>query len=125
MPVLAEVQEAFLASILTVPFHRPLRIEMETRPTGNRVVLPVKPEIMGPHGTHSPAAVYALGDTACSIQVCEEIAVRALELEMGAIFLTGAAEFQRLAPARGRIEAVGELLKGLDADVGKSKTTKK
>lgn len=125
MPTLAEVQKEFLASLLTVPFHRHLGIETETEPSGIRVALPPKPEIVGPNGTQSPAAMFALGDAACSIRVCEEIAPRALELELGAIFFTVSARVQRLRPAGGRLAAEAEMLNGLEATVGGAKETKK
>jgi hypothetical protein len=125
MPTLAEVQEGFYAGLLTVPFHRHLGVVIERTPSGARVAIPPKPEIVGPDGHHSPAAVYALGDVASSVQVCEEIAPRALELEMGAVFLTVSATFQPCTPARGTLEGSAKVVSGLDQEVGRAKETKK
>ena len=125
MPTLAEVQEGFYAGFLTVPFHRHLGVVIERTPSGARVTIPSKPEIVGPDGHHSPAAVYALGDVASSVQICEEIAPRALELEMGAVFLTVSATFHPRAPARGTLEATANMVSGLDQAVGRPKETKK
>lgn len=125
MPTLAEVQEGFYAGLLTVPFHRHLGVVIERTPSGARVAIPPKPEIVGPDGHHSPAAVYALGDVASSVQICEEIAPRALELEMGAVFLTVSATFQPRAPARGTLEGSAKMVSGLDREVGRAKETKK
>jgi acyl-coenzyme A thioesterase PaaI-like protein len=125
MPTLAEVQEGFYASLLTVPFHRHLGVVIERTPAGVRVAIPPKPEIVGPDGQHSVAAIYTLGDVASSMQVCEEIAPRALELEMGAVFLTVSTSFQPGAPARGTLEATASLVSGLDQEVGRAKESKK
>jgi hypothetical protein len=125
MPTLAEVQEGFYAGLLSVPFHRHLGVVIERTPSGARVAIPPKPEIVGPDGHHSPAAVYALGDVASSVQICEEIAPRALELEMGAVFLTVSASFQPRAPARGVLEGSAKMISGLDREVGRANETKK
>jgi len=125
MPTLDEVQEGFYASLLTVPYHRHLGVQIERTPSGARVALPPKPEIVGPDGSHSAAAVYALGDVASSVQICEEIAPRALALEMGAVFFTVFASFQPRAPARGTLEATANMVSGLDQAVGRAKETKK
>jgi acyl-coenzyme A thioesterase PaaI-like protein len=125
MPTLAEVQEGFYAHLLTVPFHRHLGVLIERTPSGARVAIPPKPEIVGADGRHSAAAVYALGDIASSVQVCEEIAPRALELEMGAVFFTVSARFWLLGPARGTIEATANMVSGLDEAVGRVQESKK
>jgi acyl-coenzyme A thioesterase PaaI-like protein len=125
MPTLAEVQDVFYAGLLTVPFHRHLGVLIERTQSGARVAIPAKPEIVGPDGRHSAAAVYALGDVASSVQVCEEIAPRALELEMGAVFLTVSARFWQHGPARGTIEATANMVSGLDEAVGRAKEAKK
>ncbi len=125
MTTLAEVREAFLESLATVPFHRHLGIEVEVTGSGTAVALPARPEIVGPGGEHSPAAVYALGDAACSVHVCDEAAVRALELELGAIFFTVSSQTRRLGPARGRLTATSELLAGLAPGVGSPGSTRK
>jgi acyl-coenzyme A thioesterase PaaI-like protein len=125
MLTLAEVQEGFYASLLTVPFHRHLGVVIERTPSGVRVAIPPKPEIVGPDGHHSVATVFTLGDIASSVQVCEEIAPRALELEMGAVFLTVSASFQSRAPARGTLEVTANMISGLEQDVGRAKETKK
>lgn len=125
MPTLAEVQEGFYVSLLTVPFHRHLGVMIERTPKGARVALPAKPEILGPDGRHSAAAVYTLGDVASSVQVFEEITPRALELELGAVFFTVSASFELRAPARGTLEATAEMVSGLDQAVGRAKEAKK
>ncbi len=125
MPTLAEVQEAFYSSLLTVPFHRHLGVVIERTPSGVRVALPPKPEIVGPDGRHSPAAVYALGDVASSVQICEQVAPRALELEMGAIFFTVGAHMEQHRPAKGTIEASASMVGALDPEVGAAGESKK
>jgi hypothetical protein len=127
MPTLAEVREEIYAGLLEVPFNRHVGVVIERQPPSDRfrIALPPKPEILGPDGQHSVAAVYTVGDIASSVEVCEEIAPRALELDLGAIFLTASARFRPCGPARGTLTASASLVSGLDAAVGRAKEAKK
>jgi hypothetical protein len=114
-----KVRDAFYAELLNVPFHEHLGIALDREaPAGQpRVTIPSKPEIVTPGGQHSPAAVYTLGEAASAIELCDEIAPRALELGMGAIFFTVSAAFESGGPARGTIGAITSVVSGLEASV--------
>lgn len=120
-PTLEMVQNAFYADLLSVPFHQHLGVEIERVPASGkaRVTIPPKPEITAPDQQHSPAAVFTLGDAASAVEMCDAIAPRALEMGMGAIFLTVSAGFRPRGPACGTITATTSLVSGLkDADEG-------
>ncbi|MEK6251312.1 MAG: hypothetical protein AABM43_05100 [Actinomycetota bacterium] len=127
MPTLVELQEEIHAALLKVPFDRHLGVVIERDPRSGevRISIPPRPEIVGPDGQHSAAAVFALGDIVSSMVVCEQIAQRALELDMGAIFFTVEARFRCHGPARGTIAASASLLRGLDEAVGKPNKARK
>src|ERR1700730_17226396 len=127
MPTLDQVREGIIASLLEVPFNRHLGVVVERDPRSGavRISIPPKPEIVGSEGQHSTAAVFALGDIVSSIEVCNQIAPRALELEMGAIFLTVAARLRPRGPARGTLTARASVLRGLDEELGHPKASKK
>lgn len=109
------VREAFYADLLSLPFHRHLGVEIDPQASGEtRVSIPPKPEITGPDGQQSPAAVFTLGEAACSVEMCDAIASRALEMGMGAIFLTVSSEFRPRGRPRGTITASTSLVKGLE-----------
>lgn len=112
---LQEVRKAIDASILSVPLHRHLGIVLERAQSGvPRVLMPPKPQILDSGGNHSPAAVYLLADVAAGIRLCDEIAPRALEMDMGAMFLTVSAHFRPAAAASGTLQATAEVTKGLE-----------
>jgi hypothetical protein len=122
---LEEVREALRADLLDLPFHRLLGVEIDPGASAKpHVSIPAKPETSGPGGQQSPAAIFTLGEAACTVEMCEAIAPRAVELGMGAIFLTTAAEFRIHRPARGTIEASTSLVEGLEEEGG-SKPLKK
>jgi len=111
---LEEVREALRADLLDLPFHRLLGVEIEPGASAKpRVSIPAKPEISGPDRQQSPAAIFTLGEAACTVEMCEAVAPRAVELGMGAIFLTTAAEFRIHRPALGTIRAATSLIEGL------------
>ncbi len=124
---LEQVQEAFYAELLSVPFHEHLGVALDrsVAPGEPRVTIPPKPEIVTPDGQHSVAAVYTLGEAASAIEMCDEIAPRALELGMGAIFFTVSARFVPRGPAAGTIGAVTRLVSGLDKKAGEGKASRK
>lgn len=124
---LAEIREGFYADLLALPFHRHLGVAVkEVPPPGlPRITLPPGPDSVGQDGQHSAAAVYTLGDIASAAEMWNEVAPRAMELEMSAIFLTVSASFELSGPARGTIEAITNLVSGLDDAAGETKTVKK
>jgi hypothetical protein len=124
---LEQVQEAFYAELLSVPFHEHLGVALDrgVAPGEPRVTIPPKPEIVTADGQHSVAAVYTLGEAASAIEMCDEVAPRALELGMGAIFFTVSARFVRRGPAAGTIGAVTRLVSGLDEKAGEGKAARK
>jgi hypothetical protein len=111
-----KVRDAFYAELLSVPFHEHLGVALDREaPAGQpKVTIPPKPEIVTPDGHHSAAAVYTLGEAASAIELCDEIAPRALQLGMGAIFFTVAARFESHGPARGTIGAITSVTSGLE-----------
>jgi acyl-coenzyme A thioesterase PaaI-like protein len=127
LPTMAELRENIYASTRRVPYNKHVGVVIdppsESEPV--RVSLPPRPEITGPDGRHSMAAVYALGDICASLEVCEEIAPRALELEMGAIFFTVNTRFRALAPAGGTLTARARVIEGLGVGVGSRGETRK
>ncbi len=115
---LEKVQEAFFAELLNVPFHDHLGVALDrdVPPGQPRVTISPRPEIASRSGAHSPAAVYTLGEAASAVEMCEEIAPHALGMGLGAIFFTVAGTFLAQGPAVGKIGAVPELVKGIEAD---------
>ena len=112
---LEEVRRAIDAGMLSVPLHRHLGISLERTPSGgSRVLMPPTPQIIDPGGNHSPGAVYVLADVAAGLRLCDEIAPRALEMEMGALFLTVSAQFKPAAAASGTLVATAEVTKGFE-----------
>lgn len=119
MPTLEEVQESIYAGFDEVPYHKHLGLEIERTPPSGAKVSVAAPGKAGPApGEHSAATVYTIGDVACSAQVCELLARRALELELGALFLTVGASIRLHGPAYGRLEATATMAKGLDESSG-------
>jgi hypothetical protein len=127
MASLEAIEDAFYADLLSVPFHRRLGISVArgSELEAPRVTLPPGPGLAGPDGEISPAALFALGDAAAAVQMAAEVAPRALELRLGAIFLTTTSRFRQLSPARGAIAATTELASGLDEEAGRSKRTRR
>ena len=123
MPTLESIQQAFYSDLQRVPYHRRLGISVE--PQGGRdrprLTLPEGPTLAGPGGEVSPAALFALGDVAAATELAHDVAPRVVEVEQAVIFLTGASRFRQLGPARGPIHASSRLLRGLDAEAGRSK----
>jgi hypothetical protein len=126
-PTLEQVREAFYAELLNVPFdeHLGVALDRDAAPGQPRVTMPPKPEIVTPDGQHSVAAVYTLGEAASAIEMCDEVAPRALDLGMGEIFFTVSARFELHGPARGTIGAMTRLVTGLDEAAGKGKAARK
>jgi hypothetical protein len=124
---LEQVREAFYAELLSVPFHEHLGVALDrgAAPGVPRVTIPSKPEIVTPDGHHSVAAVYTLGEAASAIEMCDEVAPRALEFGMGAMFFTVSANFQPRGPAQGTIGAITHLLSGIDEVVHGGTAAKK
>jgi hypothetical protein len=122
-----QVREAFYAELLSVPFHEHLGVALDRdAPAGEpRVTIPSKPEIVTADGHHSVAAVYTLGEAASAIEMCDEIAPKALEYGMGAMFFTVSASFEPRGPARGTIGALTRLVSGLDEAVHGGPAAKK
>ena len=114
-----QVREAYYAELLNVPFHEHLGIALdrEAPPGKPRVTIPSKPEIVTADGHHSVAAVYTLGEAAAAIEMCDEMAPKALDFGMGAIFFTVGATFEPRGPARGTIGAITRLVSGIDEEV--------
>ena len=111
---LAEAREGFYA-VPTVPFNVHLGIVFGREPSGEpRISLPPKPEISGPDGQHSVAAVYTLGDVASAVKACDAIWPRAAEMGMIPLLLTTWARFRPHGPARGTIRAVTSLAGDLE-----------
>lgn len=126
MRTLEEVREAVDASILSVPLHRHLGISIDRSATGEaRILVPARPEIMGPEGHHSPASIYVAADVASAVCVCDEIAPLAVEMQMGAFFLTVSASFEPGAPSGGTLEAAAEMTRGFDAARSSDRPLKK
>ena len=127
MPTLAEIREGVFAVFLNVPYHTHLGIVFDTAADAGtaRVSIPPKPEIIGPDGQHSVATVFALGEIASSVEVCEAIAPRALDLGLGAVLFTLGASFSPRGPARGVLTASVDLLNRLDEGVGGENEPKK
>jgi acyl-coenzyme A thioesterase PaaI-like protein len=127
MPTLVELQQEIQAALLKVPFNRHLGVVFERDPDSGevRTSIPPRAEIVGPDGQHSAATVFALGDIVSSMVVSEQIAPRALELDMGAIFFTVEARFRHHGPTRGTISASASLLRGLDEAVGRANRSRK
>jgi hypothetical protein len=122
-----EVREAFYAELLSVPFHEHLGVALDrgAQPGEPRVTIPPKPEIVTPDGHHSVAAVYTLGEAASAIEMCDEVAPRALEFGMGGMFFTVSARFEPRGAARGTIGAITRLVNGLDEAVHGGTAAKK
>jgi hypothetical protein len=117
---LAEAREGFY-SVPTVPFNVHLGIVFEREQSGeSRISLPPKPEILGPDGQHSVAAVYTLGDVASAVQACDAIWPRAADLGMVPLLLTTWAHFRSRLPARGTVSAVTNLVGDLDQALGEA-----
>jgi hypothetical protein len=127
MASLEAIEEAFYADLLSVPYHRLLGISVsrgsELEPP--RVTLPAAPGIAAAGGEISPAAMFALGDAAAAVELAADVAPRALELRLGAIFLTTTSRFRQLGTARGALAATTELVCGLDEEAGRSKRARR
>jgi acyl-coenzyme A thioesterase PaaI-like protein len=127
MPSLEAIQEAFYADLLSVPYHRRVGISVQrgSEPDSPRVALPAGPGLAGPGGEISPAALFLLADAAAAVQMAGEVAPRALQVRLGAIFLTTTSRFRQLGPARGTVEASTELVRGLDEEAGRSRPARR
>jgi hypothetical protein len=116
---LAEARESFYG-VPTVPFNIHLGFVFEREHSGEpRISLPAKPEISGPDGQHSIAAVYTLGDVACAVQACDAIWPHATDKGMIPLLLTTWARFVPHGPARGTIRAVTGLAGDLEGALAK------
>jgi hypothetical protein len=117
MRTLEDLREAIDSSILSVPLHQHLGISLDRAPAPSREVtvrMKAQPQIVDADGHHSPTAIYLLADVAAGVCICDEIAPRALAMEMGAMFLTTSASFKPTEMAAGPLEATAEVTKGLD-----------
>jgi acyl-coenzyme A thioesterase PaaI-like protein len=117
---LEEVRGAYHADILSVPFHRHLGIDFNPDAASGepRLTLSPRPELVDDSGELSPGTLFTLADAASALELCEEVAPRALEIGKGAIFFTVAARFNLSQPASGTIGATAEVVSRLADDVG-------
>ena len=111
MPRARAARDYLNARLMDLPFHRRLGLSIlrdsEDRP---RVVMPTQPEVVGPDGSPSPAALFIVAEVCGGVQLADEIIPIVVSQGMGAVYMTFSAHFRPLRPAHGAISATAEVV---------------